>query len=131
MGINRVVLMGRLTRDPELRHTPTGTPVVSFTIAVDRAMSKNNATDFINCFAWRTRAEFISRWFSKGSMIAVEGELQSRTYKPNGSDTNRSVLEVNISNVSFTGERKDSTGGEYPPQADFSEIEEDDGDLPF
>ena len=108
--LNRVVLMGRLTANPELKTTQAGASVTSVTIAVDRNYVKQGEerqADFINCVAWRQTAEFICRYFNKGSMIAVEGQLQSRTYKAKDG-TNRYVVEVVADNVSFTGERRDN-----------------------
>ena len=79
--LNKVILMGRITHDLELRQTPNGVSVLSFSIAVDRSFARQGEerqTDFIDCVAWRQQAEFISRYFGKGRMIAVEGELQTR-----------------------------------------------------
>jgi len=115
--INRVVLMGRLTADPELKTTSTGFSVTSFSIAVDRSYVKQGEerkTDFINIVAWRNTAEFVCRFFPKGSLIAVEGQLQSRTYQAKDG-TNRYVVEVIADNVSFTGERRDQ-GNTYAQQ---------------
>ena len=81
--LNKVILMGRLVRDPELRTTPQGVSVCTFSIAVDRGYARQGEerqTDFITCVAWRNQAEFISRYFSKGRMIAIEGNLRTRTY---------------------------------------------------
>lgn len=108
MSINRVVLMGRLTKDPELKTTSGGISVTSFSIAVDRNYVKQGEerkADFFDVVAWRSTAEFIARYFNKGDMIAVEGQLQTRTYEANDGST-RKVVEVNIDNASFTGSKK-------------------------
>ena len=111
--INRVVLMGRLVSDPELKTTGSGLSVTSFRIAVDRSYVKageERKADFIDIVCWRNQAEFVCRYFGKGSMIAVEGQLQTRTYQAKDG-TNRYVVEVVADNVSFTGERRDNAGG--------------------
>ena len=108
--MNRVILMGRLTADPELRQTPQGTAVTRFTIAVDRRFSREGGqqADFITCVAWRQTAEFICRFFQKGRMIAVEGQLQSRSW--DGQDGKRQyATEVVVDNAFFTGSK--SEGG--------------------
>lgn len=108
MSINRVVLMGRLTKAPELKTTGSGVSVTSFSIAVDRNYVKageERKADFFDVVAWRSTAEFVVRYFNKGDMIAVEGQLQTRTYEANDGTT-RKVVEVNADNVSFTGEKK-------------------------
>ncbi len=143
--------MGRLVADPELKTTNTGVSVTSFRIAVDRSYVKSGEerkADFIDIVCWRQTAEFVCRYFGKGSLIAVEGQLQSRTFQAKDG-TNRYVVEVVADNVSFTGERRDS-GASYPapnysqippePQpapsyqsgtpSDFQELPFDD-DLPF
>ncbi len=111
--LNRVILMGRLVADPELKTTTTGLSVTNFRIAVDRAYVKNGEerkADFIDIVCWRNTAEFVCRYFGKGSLIAVEGQLQSRTYQAKDG-TNRYVVEVVADNVSFTGERRENAGG--------------------
>lgn len=113
--LNRVILMGRLVSDPELKTTGTGISVTSFRIAVDRSYVKSGEerkADFFDIVCWRSTAEFVCRYFGKGSLIAVEGQLQSRTYQAKDG-TNRYVVEVVADNVSFTGERRDNTGGGY------------------
>lgn len=110
--LNRVILMGRLVADPELKTTANGISVTSFRIAVDRSYVKAGAqreADFIDVVCWRNTAEFVCRYFSKGSLIALEGQLQSRTYQAKDG-TNRYVVEVVADNVSFTGERRDQSG---------------------
>lgn len=111
--INRVILMGRLVADPELKTTTSGISVTSFRIAVDRSYVKageQRQADFFDIVAWRSSAEFVCRNFSKGSLIAVDGQLQSRQYQTKDGQ-NRTAIEVVADNVSFTGERRDSAGG--------------------
>ena len=79
--INKAIIMGRLTRDPELRHTGSGTPVCSFTVAVDNGYGENRQADFINCVAWNKTAEFVSKYFTKGRMIIVIGRIATRTWE--------------------------------------------------
>ncbi len=115
--LNRVILMGRLVSDPELKTTGTGTSVTSFRIAVDRSYVKSGEerkADFFDIVCWRSTAEFVCRYFGKGSMIAVDGQLQSRTYQAKDG-TNRYVVEVVADSVSFTGERRENAG-EYNNQ---------------
>ncbi len=148
--INKVILMGRLTRDPELRHTGTGTPVCSFSIAIDNGYGENRQTDFINCVAWNKTAEFVSNYFSKGRMIIVIGRISTRSWE--GQDGKKNyATEVVASEVSF-GESKRSQDGDAPAQRqnagysapidapqmpqdladdDFSPLLETDDDLPF
>lgn len=109
--LNRVILMGRLTADPELRKTASDLSVTSFTLAVDRNYGKgaDRQTDFINCVAWRQTAEFISRYFYKGNMIAVDGQIQTRSW--DGQDGKRQyATEVVIDNAYFTGSKGESSG---------------------
>lgn len=144
--INTVALMGRLTYEPELRTTPQGVSVLRFQIAVDRNYQRAGSerqADFIDCVAWRQTAEFISRFFHKGSMIAVEGSIQTQNYTDKNGNQRKSV-EVVANNVSFCGSRNE-TGTAAPQQAfdepapsyasagasDFEEIVDDDDDLPF
>ena len=113
--LNRVILMGRIAQDIEVRQTPSGISVVSFSVAVDRSFKDQNGerhTDFINCVAWRQQADFIGRYFAKGRMIALEGNLRTRTYDDKNG-TKHYVTEVFVDSVSFTGERADgaSQGG--------------------
>lgn len=143
MSLNNVTLMGRLTQDPELRQTPNGVYTTQFTLAVERDYADKNGdrqTDFINCVAWRNTAEFISKYFSKGSMIAVVGNLRSRSYDDKRyPDVKHYVTEVYADKVSFTGEKKksDSESNQQqtyvpPPQDNFSDFEQiGDGNLPF
>ncbi|MBR1739816.1 MAG: single-stranded DNA-binding protein [Ruminococcus sp.] len=113
--LNRVILMGRITQDIEVRQTPSGVSVVTFTIAVDRnfvRQGEERQTDFITCVAWRQQAEFIGRYFGKGRMIAVEGNLRTRTYDDKNG-VKHYVTEVYVDNVSFTGEPKQNGGNTY------------------
>lgn len=107
--MNKVILMGRLTRDPEMRQSQQGTSVVSFSLAVDRRFAREGQqqADFINCVAWSRLAEFICKYFQKGSMIAVSGRLQSRTY--DDKDGRRQyVTEVVVEDAYFTGSRSET-----------------------
>ena len=111
--LNRVILMGRLTADPELKTTPNGISVTTFNIAVDRSYVKSGAerkADFFTIVCWRQNAEFVCKYFSKGSMIAVDGQLQSRSFQAKDG-TNRYVVEVIADNVQFTGERRENNSG--------------------
>ena len=118
--MNKVILMGRLTRDPEMRQTPNGVAVCSFSIAVNRRFAKEGQqnADFINCTAWRQQAEFICKYFSKGAMIAVVGNLQSRSWE-NQEGKRQYSTDVVVDEVYFTGTMSDSQGsseGYYAPQ---------------
>ena len=104
--MNKVILMGRLTRNPELKTTPNGVSVCSFTLAVNRRFKNANGdydADFINCIAWRQTAEFISKNFVKGRMIAIVGSLQTRNYEKDGQK--HFITEVSAEEVAFTGDR--------------------------
>ena len=121
--LNRVILMGRLVSDPELKTTTSGISVTSFRIAVDRSYVKAGAerqADFFDIVAWRNTAEFVCRNFGKGSLIAVDGQLQSRQYQAKDG-TNRTVIEVVADNVSFTGERREQ-GAYSQPRDTYSQI---------
>lgn len=111
--MNKVILMGRLTRDVEMRQTPNGVSVARFSIAVDRRFSGKDGqrqADFINCVAWRQTGEFISRYFQKGSMIAVVGSIQSRSW--DGQDGKRQyATEVVVDEAYFTGSRAETGSG--------------------
>lgn len=129
--LNRIIVMGRMTRDPELRRTNSGTAVASFTMAVDRdfkPQSGEKETDFIDVVAWRNTAEFVSKYFSKGRMAVVEGRLQIRDWTDKDGNKRRTA-EIVADSVYFGDSKRD--GGEtVEPKGGFSEIE-DDGDLPF
>lgn len=114
--MNKVILMGRLTADPELRQTQSGISSCRFTVAVDRRFADRNTgerqTDFITCVAWRQTAEFVSRYFSKGSMICVEGNLRTGSYQDrNHPDVTHYTTDVFVDNVEFTGSKKETGGG--------------------
>ena len=150
--LNKIFLMGRLTRDPELRRTASGTAVTSFSLAVDRDFKSQNGekeTDFIDIVAWRSTAEFVSKYFAKGRMAVVEGRLQIRDWTDRDGGKRRSA-EVIADNVNFGDSRRDGAGdfggapGYSAPMggrsnyaapmdnhSDFAEIGEEDGDLPF
>lgn len=129
--LNRVFLMGRLTADPEIRQTPSGIYVATFKIAVDRTYSKEKQADFLPVVAWRNTAEFVSRYFSKGQMIVVEGSLQSRNYEDKNGQK-RTAIEVVAQNVQF-GEpkRKDSPQPQSVDVEPDVEPDLDSDDLPF
>ena len=135
--LNKVFLQGRLVADPELRHTQQGTPVASYRLAVDRDYKSKDSNaqnaDFVNIVSWRNTAEFVSRYFTKGRMMLVEGRLQMRSYTDK--DGNRRVAaEVVTDNVHFADSRKDGSNnedGSLQESAGFEELTDDDGDLPF
>ena len=112
--LNHITIMGRLTRDPELRSTQSGVSVASFTVAVDRDFGGRDGgekqTDFIDCVAWRQTGEFVSKYFRRGSMIVVSGRLQSRKWQDRDGN-NRTNWEVNADNVYFGESRRDSDSG--------------------
>lgn len=137
--LNKIVIMGRLTRDPELRRTQNGIAVASFSIACDRDRKNedgNRDTDFIECVAWRNTAEFVSRFFSKGRMAVVVGRLQIRQWTDKDGNKRRTA-EIVADDVYF-GDSKPTQTSDYPaivPGMDthqtFAQIEDDDGQLPF
>lgn len=120
--LNNVIIMGRLTADPELKSTQNGTSVLQFTVAVDRDFVKQGEerqTDFINCVAFKETANHIAKWFSKGRMIAVEGRLQTRSYDDKNG-TKHYVTEVIVNKASFTGEkRQDQQSNGVPYELDY------------
>jgi single-strand DNA-binding protein len=153
--LNKVILMGRLTKDPELRHTQTGLPVVSFSLAVDRGFkpsqspngdsspeggAKGASVDFINIVAWRSTAEFVAKWFTRGQLVAVSGRLQVRSYKDR-EGFSRTATEVVADEVFFAEKKREASevdfgeteAVELPPAAseDFEEIFGEDKELPF
>ena len=157
--LNHIVVMGRLTRDPELRTTQSGVNVASFTVAVDRDFGGRDGaerqTDFFDCAAWRQTGEFVIKYFQKGRMIVVSGRMQSRKYQDREGN-NRTAWEIQVDNVyfgdskrdsdnagysqsSYTGQSSYSRGSDSPRQSapvppvtpsPFEELE-DDGELPF
>ena len=143
MAFNLVVLSGRLTADAELKTTPSGVSVCTFDIAVDRGYGDNKQTDFIKIVAWRSTAEFVSKYFVKGSMIGIEGAIQTRKYQDKNGN-NRISFEVVANNVQFLESKKSNDvniGAGSPPQNfsnnsannsnDFADLGDVDGDLPF
>lgn len=129
--LNKIFIMGRLTRDPELRRTQNGTAVTSFTLAVDRDFKNTDGTkdtDFIDVVAWRNTAEFVSKYFSRGRMAVVEGRLQLRDWTDKDGNKRRNA-EVLANNIYFGDAKRDADSGAARPTG-FTEIE-DDGDLPF
>ena len=149
--LNQITIMGRLTRDPELRRTGSGTAVASFTLAVDRDFSPKDGgereTDFIDCVAWRQTGEFVSKYFAKGRMAVVTGRLQIRNWNDKDGNKRRSA-EVIAENVYFGDSKRDDQGGSSysaapsgsygsyaapsgAPASDFAMLEDDDAQLPF
>ena len=139
--LNKVFIMGRLTRDPELRRTNSGTAVTSFTLAVDRDFKNADGTkdtDFVDVVAWRGTAEFTAKYFAKGRMAVVEGRLQFRDWQDKDGNKRRNA-EVVADNVYFGDSRSDNaSGGHQAAKApvsvdaeDFDEVEDEDSDLPF
>ncbi|MBR6784793.1 MAG: single-stranded DNA-binding protein [Clostridia bacterium] len=146
--LNNAVIMGRLVADPELRTTGNGNSVTTFTVAVDRRFvrqGEERQTDFIDVVAWRQTAEFVNRYFRKGSMIAVQGSIQTRMYEDKNGNK-RKAVEIVADNASFCGSKAESGTGDYgrsnsvmnsqpapsystADEGDFKEIPED--DLPF
>ena len=152
--LNHIVIMGRLTRDPELRRTGSGIAVASFTLAVDRDFGKNEngerENDFIDCVAWRQTGEFISKYFTKGRMIVVDGRLEMRDWTDKEGNKRRSA-EVIVANAYFGDSKRDGDGGSSysgssfsapaggfggysapsSSASDFAMLEDDDAQLPF
>lgn len=147
--LNKIFLMGRLTRDPEMRHTNGGTPVTSFALAVDRDFKNQSGekeTDFIDVVTWRNTAEFVSKYFSKGRMAVVEGRLQVRDWTDKDGNKRKSA-EVIADNVYFGDSKKDESNGNRPymgggrkandaemaemQSGGFTELTDDDDELPF
>lgn len=140
--LNKVILMGRLTRDPEMRYTQSNTPVTSFTLAIDRDRKGPNGerqTDFIDCVAWGKQAEFVKSWFAKGMMAIVVGRIQSRNWQDKNGNK-RTSIEVNTDEVKFGESKKDETAPKSAPavphfdlsvgDTDFEELD-DFPDTPF
>lgn len=156
--LNRIILMGRMVRDPDLRHTQSGAPVANFTLAVDRdfkdKQTGERGTDFIDVVAWRTAAEFVSRYFTKGRMAVVDGRLQMRDWTDKDGNKRRSA-EVVADQVYFGDSKREDGGGSYSgqggysggyggysapadgypahpdPDSELAELTTDDGNLPF
>ena len=124
--INRVVLMGRLTAAPELRQTPSGVSVASFSVAVDRRYTKDGErqTDFINIVAWRQTADFVCRYFRKGNMIALDGSIQTRNYTDKNGNK-RTAFEVVADSVSFCGGKaKNDTPDRDTPSVEIPRVDQ-------
>ena len=132
--LNKIILMGRLTRDPELRRTQSGTAVASFTLAVDRDYKPQDGereTDFIDIVAWRGTGEFVSKYFTKGRMAVVEGRLQVRDWKDKDGNKRRST-EVVADNVYFGDSKRSESGTPAETSGELQEVpEEEKGELPF
>ena len=129
--LNHIVLMGRLCADPELRRTNSGTPVTSFTLAVDRDFKSQNGekeADFVPVIAWRNTAEFVSKYFKKGRMAVVDGRLQMRNWTDKDGNK-RTTAEVVAENVYFGDTKREDSRSQAEPE--YEEIREEDGDLPF
>ena len=144
--LNHITIMGRLTRDPELRHTGSGISVASFTLAVDRDFAPKDGgekeTDFIDCVAWRSAADFVSKYFTKGRMAVVSGRLQIRKWQ-NDQGENRYSTEVVADNVYFGDSKRDNDGANSyrpapayippgtPVASAYALLDDDDAQLPF
>lgn len=126
--LNKVVLMGRLTADAQLKATQSGKSVATFTVACDRDFGEKEA-DFINCVAWDKKAEFISKWFKKGDVIALTGRITVRSYDTDNGK--RYVTEINVEDAYFGGSKKADSGQAPEPTAPEFEDNGFDGDLPF
>lgn len=130
--LNKVVIMGRFTKDPELRSTGTSTSVTSFSVACDRDFKGQNGereADFINCVAWKGTAEFISQYFKKGSMAVIEGRLQTRPYD-DSEGKKRTATEVIVNNIYFAESKKEESTA-IPNITPETVMSADDSDLPF
>ena len=135
--LNIAVIMGRLTAEPELKTTPNGVTVTSFTVAVNRnhKSGEEQKTDFINCVAWRSTAEFITKYFHKGSMIAINGSIQQRSYTDKDGNK-RTAFEILVDNANFCGSKNESNSNtsddvDIEVSDDFDEVDMSEDDLPF
>lgn len=149
--LNKVIVIGRITKDLELKQTPTGRSVLTFNVAIDRDYVKKGEerqADFVTCVAWDKTADFINQYFGKGKMIAIDGSLRSRTYDDDKGSTHY-ITEVYVSSVSFTGEprhksdapkkpygkvaeaQEQAENNQQVPLEGFEEILNEDGDVPF
>lgn len=134
--LNHITIMGRLTKDPELRRTGSGVAVTSYTVAVDRDFGQDGKkeTDFIDCVAWRQTGEFVSKYFTKGSMIVVSGRLQIRSWTDKDGSKRRTA-EVVADNVYFGDSKKsessDTNYSDNAPAQNYSVMEDSDDSLPF
>ena len=134
MSYNLAIIIGRMTKAGELRTTTNGTSTCSFTVAVDRAFKNANGekvTDFINCVAWRGQAEFISKYFTKGSVIGVQGNIQTRSYTDKEGNK-RTVTEILVDRAFFVGGKDRNTSSvENAAESEFAANEDESEDLPF
>ena len=130
--MNKVILMGRLTKEPEMRQTPQGVAVCSFSLAVNRRFAKEGQqnADFLNCVAWRNTAEFIAKYFGKGSMISVVGNLQSRSWEDQNGKK-QYATDVVIDEAYFTGSKENTTSAMPNAFESFVPADVDDGNLPW
>lgn len=137
--INNTVLVGRITRDPELKKTQNGNSVVSFTLAVNRKFSQENEADFINCVAWNQTADFLANYIKKGALLGVEGRIQSRTYEDKGGNTVfvQEVVTNSVQALESRSQRGNDDAGYQPnvtpsySQKEESALDIDSSDLPF
>ena len=129
--LNHITIMGRLTRDPELRYTQSQKPVANFTLAVDRDLS-DKKTDFIDCVAWIATAELISKHFTKGRLMVAEGRLEIRDWEDRDGNKRR-IAEGNVSKAYFGGDKPKKPDQEAygSPAPSFEDLPDDDGQLPF
>ena len=149
--LNHITIMGRLTREPELRRTGSGNAVTNFAVAVERDFSTEKETDFFECVAWKATAEFISKYFSKGRMIVIDGHLQNRKWTDKDGKK-RQTTEIVAERIYFGDSKKEESsgnaqggynnqgaynpagggyGGYSAPASDFAMLDDDDGQLPF
>lgn len=132
--MNKIIIKGRLTADPELRSTTSGVPVCTIKVAVDRGFKgEDKQTDFFDCTFWRQGAEFVSRYFTKGREILVEGEMQSRKYEDKNGNK-RTAWEIGNARAEFCGSKNETSSpieSVVEPNTQFAEIGEEDGELPF
>lgn len=129
--LNKAILMGRLTRDPEMRYTQSNTPVTSFTLAIDRDRKGPNGerqTDFIDCVAWGKQAEFVKSWFAKGVMAIVVGRIQSRNWEDRNGNKRTSV-EINANEVLFGESKKDKAAPKSEPDTPLFDLPVSDDDF--
>lgn len=130
--MNIIAIKGRLVRDPEVRKTPNDISVCTITVAVDRSFSSGGEkqTDFFDCVFWRQGAEFVSKYFSKGKEIIVQGEMQSRKWTDKEGN-NRTSWEIQNAHAEFCGGKSDNSASADAPVSDFAVLNDDDSTLPF
>lgn len=128
--LNHITIMGRFTKDPELRRTNSGKSVTSFTVAVDRDVDRSKA-DFFDCVAWNGTADFISKYFTKGQLCVVDGRMEFRDWTDKNGQNRRSP-ELVVNNIYFASKREDNSSAHIPePVSNFNTILDDDDQLPF